>query len=152
MSSLAAKLPMAVIALIAVVGGLGTGMAASLSLKDLDRASGGATEDAQADPEAPARATWKLPELVVNLDEPGGARLLRTKLAFEGVVTATERCEQLRPRIQDDFIRLISDRAYADIEGSAGKDRLRADLLAHANAIIAPEKVDQAFFDAFVVH
>jgi flagellar basal body-associated protein FliL len=140
---------MAVIALIAVVGGLGTGLAASLSMQDLERKD--AAEGAPTDPAASVRATWKPPELVVNLNEPGGARLLRAKLAFEGVATATDRCEQLRPRIQDDFIRLISDRAYADIEGSAGKDRLRADLLVHVNAIIAPEQVDQAFFDAFLV-
>lgn len=149
MTGILSRIPLVIIAFVAVVGGVGTGMAASQSIQDLGLAAG-APEGEEAT--AAARETWLLDELVVNLTDPAGARLLRVRLAFEGPVTATARCTTNKARLLDDFIRLLSDRSVTDIEGSAGKDALRADLLEHANAIIGPEKLDQAFFHSFLVY
>jgi len=149
--ALTSKIPIAVIALVAVVGGVGTGMAASLGL-----APGSPFQDA-ADPETLAEGEEPLEihalgEFTVNLSEPGGSRLLRMKLRVESTPSTAARIEQIRPRIHDDIIRWTSDRTYASLEGAIGKEELRTELLARINTIIEPKAIEQVYLHSFVVH
>lgn len=144
------KIPMAVIALIAVIGGLGTGMAVNLSMGsgspfDL----GGGDDEAGGAAEAPV--IQELGDFMLNLAEPGGARLLRMQLQVEATPAALARIEQIEPRIRDDILRWTSDRTYASIEGAAGKEQLRTELLARINAILEPQKVENVYFYTLIV-
>jgi hypothetical protein len=86
--SLTSKIPIAVIALVAVVGGLGTGMAASLGLAP---SSPFQSADADAPVEGEERISiHELGDYVINLNEPGGGRLLRMKLRVEANETTAE--------------------------------------------------------------
>lgn len=148
--ALSSKIPIAVIALVAVVGGLGTGMAASLGL-----APGSPFQDAPADDLAAEGeellGVHELGDYVVNLSEPGGARLLRMRLRVEATPSTATRIEEIRPRIHDDILRWTSDRTYASLEGALGKEELRTELLARINTILEPQKVEQLYFHSFVV-
>ncbi len=147
--SLTSKIPIAVIALVAVVGGLGTGMAASLGLAP---SSPFQSADADAPVEGEERISiHELGDYVINLNEPGGGRLLRMKLRVEANETTAARIEQIRPRIHDDIIRWSSDRTYSSLEGATGKEAFRTELLARINGILDPDKVEQVYFHSFIV-
>jgi flagellar FliL protein len=148
--AISSKLPIAVIALIAIVGGVGTGMATSLALAEGSPFGGEPEEGALAEGEEPLEF-YELGDFVVNLAEPGGSRLLRMELEVEATATTFARIEQIRPRLQDDIIRWTSDRSYASVEGAVGKEQLRTELLARVNTILEPEKVERIFFHSFVV-
>ncbi len=149
--SIASKIPIAVIALVAVVGGLGTGMAASLGLADGSPFMAGSDPDAEAEGAEPLEI-FDVGAITVNLAEPGGSRLLRMNLAVEATLTANQRLQQLEPRVLDDIIRFTSDQTYAKLEGAAGKEQLRNDLEARINAILDPDVIENVFFHSFVVH
>ncbi len=148
--ALTSKLPIAVIALIAVVGGVGTGMAASLGFGPSSPFAGEPDPDALADGEEPLEI-HELGDYIVNLSEPGGARLLRMKLRVESTPTVATRIEEIRPRLHDDIIRWTSDRTYASVEGAMGKEELRTELLARINTVLEPDRVEQVYFHSFVV-
>lgn len=148
--ALTSKIPIAVIALIAVIGGLGTGMAASLGLAPDSPFQGEPDPDTLAEGEEPLEIHL-LGDFVVNLNEPGGSRLLRMKLEVEATPSTAARIEEIRPRLRDDIIRWTSDRTYASIEGGIGKEELRTALLGRVNTILEPQKVEQVFFHSFVV-
>ena len=155
MPTLRAILPAAVIGIVAIAGGAGSGLAASLAKAQVESAAK-ADADASAAAQALPDETWTPEkEITVNLAEAGGARLLRTRLALVGPPPAIARCKQLEPRLRDDLIRAVSDKVFTDLEGSAGKDRLRGEILARVNAILEPygegEKIGQVFFHSFVV-
>ncbi len=148
--SVSSKIPIVVIALVAVVGGLGTGMAASLGL-----APSSPFHDA-ADAEKPAEgeelvSIHDLGDYVVNLNEPGGGRLLRMKLRVEAKASTAARIEQIRPRIHDDIIRWSSDRTYTSLEGATGKEEFRTELLARINGILEPDRIEQVYFHSLVI-
>ncbi len=148
--ALTSKIPIAVIALVAVIGGLGTGMAASLGLAPDSPFQGEPDPQALAEGEEPLEI-HTLGDFVVNLAEPGGSRLLRMKLKVEATPSTAARIEEIRPRLQDDIIRWTSDRSYASLEGAMGKEELRTALLARINKVLEPQKVEQVFFHSFVV-
>jgi len=149
--ALTSKIPMAVIALVAVIGGLGTGMAASLGMADGSPLMQGA-DDESALADADILVMHNLGGITVNLSEPGGSRLLRMKLAVEATQTTSNRLSQIEPRVRDDLIRFISDRTYGSLEGTAGKEQFRTELLAHINGVLEPETVENVYFHSFVVH
>jgi flagellar basal body-associated protein FliL len=148
--ALTSKIPIAVIGLIAVIGGLGTGMATSLGLAPDSPFQGEPDPEAMAEGEEPLEI-HALGDFVINLNEPGGARLLRMKLEVEATPSTAVRIEEIRPRLRDDIIRWTSDRTYASIEGGMGKEELRTELLARVNTILEPQRVEQVFFHSFVV-
>ncbi len=141
---------MVVIALVAVIGGLGTGMAASMGLGPGSPFQDASDSPELADGEEPLEI-HDLGEFVVNLSEPGGSRLLRMRLRVETTPTIAARIEQIKPRLQDDIIRWTSDRTYASLEGAMGKEELRTELMARVNRILEPDAVEQIYFHAFVV-
>ncbi len=148
--ALTSKLPIAVIALVAVIGGLGTGMAASLGMAPGSPFQGAPDPTALSEGEEPL-SIHELGDFVVNLSEPGGARLLRMRLRVEATPSTAARIEQIRPRIHDDILRWTSDRTYASLEGAMGKEELRTELMARINTILEPQRVEQVYFHNFVV-
>ncbi len=148
--SLSSKIPMAVIGLIAVIGGLGTGMAASLGMADGSPFNSGDGEEQLAEGEEPL-VIDDLGEFMVNLAEPGGSRLLRMKLRVEAKPSTHARIDEIEARVRDDILRWTSDRSYASIEGASGKEQLRTELLARINAILEPDSVENVYFHSLVV-
>ena len=148
--ALTSKIPIAVIAVIAMVGGLGTGMAASLGLGPDSPFNGGDEASGQGDEGEPV-GIHDLGDFVINLAEPGGSRLLRMKLKVEATQSTADYIDTIRPRLKDDIIRWTSDQTYSSLEGSTGKDELRNELMTRVNGILDPMKVEQVYFHSFVI-
>jgi flagellar FliL protein len=111
---------------------------------------------ATAGPEAAERhPLLVLPPALVNLDEPGGRRLLRTSLEFELADQARLRTVAadalLTTRLKDMVILTLSSKSFEDIRGAQGKVALRAELVARANAILGEGAVRSVYFAEFVV-
>ena len=148
--SLVSKIPIAVIGLVAIVGGLGTGMAASLSIAGDPGLAGEAGPGEGEEPAEPLEI-YEIGDFMVNLSEPGGARLLRMRLAVEASNGTHAKLERLEPRVRDELIRYASDQTYAKLEGAVGKEQLRADLAERINVVLEPERIETVFFHSFVV-
>lgn len=87
----------------------------------------------------------------VNLRGSGGGRVLRMEVQVDSSSAAapvvTERGAQLR----DSIITGVSDYTWSELEGVDGKTRLRDELLARVNGVMAPSAVERVYFTQFVV-
>jgi len=150
--SLANKLPILAIALVAIVGGLGTGLAASMVMaQGADSEEAAAADGARDEDAVPQIGVISLGEFVVNVKGSGGGRLLRMVLDVEAEQATLERCEARKPQVQDEIIALVSDWTYQDLEGLSGKTRLKKELVARINQTLKPQQIQHLYFTAFAV-
>ena len=150
MSSLVSKLSLGIIGIVAIIGGVGSGMAASMAVAE-GKLTNDEASDGEVDPELAPRFI-QMDTLVINLADAGGGRLLRPKLTVEATPAAADRFEQLTPRIRDDVIRVVNDWTYEDIDGANGKNSLRTVLQGRIDDILEPEAIESLLYSDFVVH
>jgi flagellar FliL protein len=97
---------------------------------------------------------FPLPELLVNLNttDKKKSNFLRlgVKLEVDGE-KAQKALELLKPRIVDQFQLYLRELRAEDLQGSAGIQRLREELLKRANAVVAPTKVTNVLFETMLV-
>jgi len=89
---------------------------------------------------------------VVNIAETNGERYLKIVIQLETsdpVVTAE--LEQLKPRIRDSILDLLTPKTYKDLMDLASKQRLREDVAGRVNNILQRGKVTRVYFTEFVV-
>jgi len=93
-----------------------------------------------------------LKTFVLNLADPGGRRYLKVKLDLELVNKDTKKELKGRlPEVLDQFIMVLSSKTFKQIQGVAGKTKLREELMARANSVLKKGKVKKVFFTEFVV-
>jgi flagellar protein FliL len=107
----------------------------------------------QAAPEKPAVISfWPMEPFVVNIADTSGERYLKIVMQLEtsdpAVVTELE---QLKPRIRDSILDLLTPKTYKDLMDLAGKQRLREDVAGRVNNILQRGKVTRVYFTEFVV-
>ena len=96
----------------------------------------------------------ELPDLVVNLANPGGERsqFLRVKIALEVPDPAMiPQIQPLMPRVLDAFQTYLRELRPSDLEGSAGVYRLKEELTRRVNAAIEPARINAVLFKEFLV-
>ncbi len=141
-----------VIAVITVVllSGAGAGLYAT---GVLDRFLGGSAE-------AGARATfadpgvyYELPEMLVNLNSSGrDSNFLKISVSLELDSEAdVERLAAVQPRIVDNFQVYLRELRIGDLQGSAGLQRLREELLLRVKAAAGPVEVRDVLFKEMLV-
>lgn len=98
----------------------------------------GAPEDA-----APSVFFVDLPDLLVNLQSDGKrGRFLRLRIALEvGSDKAGEAVKALTPRVLDSFQMYLRALTPADLEGAAGLQRLKEEMVARANLAVEPSRI-----------
>ena len=128
-----------------VLGGGGTGAYFFLSKKPHD-------EKPVAVAKAPP-AFYDLPELMVNLQSPGGrSTYLKAKIVLEmDDAKLVEQVKPLMPRVMDAFQTYLREMRPNDLEGSAGLYRLRDELTRRVNLAVAPTKINAVLFKEIVV-
>lgn len=154
------KLPLILGVVSALLLGGAAGFGASMMLgKDAEASVDGEgapeidPETGEPIPEGPSevRAVVDLGSMTINLRGGGGGRVVRMDVKLEASesfqATITEREAELRNTI----IMVVSDYAYADLEGLDGKVRLQDEILARINGLMAPERIDRVYFNAFHV-
>jgi flagellar protein FliL len=95
-----------------------------------------------------------LPDVLVNLSNPGGDRTqyLKVKIVLElpenGVVA---QIQPLMPRVMDAFQTYLRELRPTDLDGSAGLYRLKEELTRRVNAAVAPNHITAVLFKEIVV-
>jgi flagellar FliL protein len=129
-----------------VVGGVGGGAYVFLGGKH------GHEEKVAQAPVKPPPAFYDLPELLVNLQAPGGrSAYLKAKIVLEVEdAKLVEQIKPLMPRVMDAFQTYLREMRQSDLEGSAGLYRLREELTRRVNVAVAPSKINAVLFKEIV--
>lgn len=95
-----------------------------------------------------------MPEVLVNLSNPGAerAQYLKIKIVLElADQKMIEQIQPVMPRIMDAFQTYLRELRPSDLDGSAGLYRLKEELTRRINASIAPSHVNAVLFKEIVV-
>jgi flagellar FliL protein len=112
----------------------------------------------KADAKKPAAAqpavlsTWPMEAFIVNIADTNGERYLKLVVQLEvsdpSVVTELE---QLKPRLRDSILDLLTPKTYKDLIDLGGKQRLREDIAGRINNTLTKGKVTKVYFTDFVI-
>jgi flagellar protein FliL len=95
-----------------------------------------------------------MPEVLVNLSNPGADRsqYLKIKIVLElPEPKMVEQIQPVMPRIMDAFQTYLRELRPNDLDGSAGLYRLKEELTRRINASIAPSRINAVLFKEIVV-
>jgi len=133
---------------------LGGGGGAAYVSGALDGLLGKGAEEVEVDAPAPVpSAFYDLPELLVNLSNEGRrVSYLKLSISLELPGEASiARIEAVMPRIVDNFQVYLRELRTEDLQGSAGMQRLREELLTRVNLAAHPVVVRDVLFRQMLV-
>jgi len=101
----------------------------------------------------PPPAFYDLPEILVNLQAPGGrTSYLKARIVLEVEdAKLVDQIKPLMPRVMDAFQTYLREMRQSDLEGSAGLYRMREELTRRVNIAVAPSKINAVLFKEIVV-
>ena len=112
----------------------------------------------KADPKKPLPVTpavlsiLPMDAFVVNIAETNGERYLKIVIQLEVSDPAVgSELEQIKPRIRDSILDLLTPKTLKDLTDLAGKQRLREDVAGRINNILQRGKVTKVYFTDFVI-
>jgi flagellar basal body-associated protein FliL len=156
-SAIAKIVPFVLVLAVGMAGGYGVSMVLGSGKAEASTPGGGeapeapAGEHGQVAAAAPTSGIVNLGVFTVNLRGSGGGRVLRTEVQLEARADASATIDAHSAHLRDAIITAASDYTWAELEGVDGKTRLRDELLARLNGIVAPHVVDRVYFTQFVV-
>lgn len=138
--------------LLLLIGGAGvyfSGLADSLLGKGEEEHAEEVVEDV---PIGPA-VFYDLPEMLINLTSGGRrANFLKISVSLELQSEAdVAQVEAVLPRIRDNFQVYLRELRIEDLQGSAGLQRLREELLLRVNAAARPAVIQDVLFKEMLV-
>ena len=111
--------------------------------------------EAKAAPPVPKPTVFvDLPEVLVNLSNPGSDRTQYLKIKVVLELPEQKMIEQITPimpRVMDAFQTYLRELRPSDLDGSAGLYRLREELTRRVNAAIEPAHVNAVLFKELVI-
>ena len=97
-------------------------------------------------------AVWPMEAFIINIADTNGERYLKLVIQLEiSDAIAIPELEQLKPRLRDSILDLLTSKTYKDLMDLAGKQRLREDIAGRINNILSKGKVTKVYFTDFVV-
>jgi flagellar FliL protein len=111
-------------------------------------------EEAKAAPAAVKVAFLDLPDMIVNLTNPGSDRTqyLKAKIVLEVPDQALiQQITTVMPRVIDAFQTYLRELRPTDLEGSAGLYRLKEELTRRVNTAIEPARINAVLFKELLV-
>lgn len=96
--------------------------------------------------------TYALETFVVNLNDPGGKRYLKTtiELEYTSEEVGTELAQRL-PQLRDLILLQLSSKGLDDIQSVDGKIALRRELIQSVNQKLTSGKIRNLYFTQFVI-
>ena len=96
---------------------------------------------------------YDLEEFLVNLNNPvRQVSFLKMTVTLELPNLASKSSvESKMPRVRDSFQVYLRELRNSDLQGSAGIQRLREELLLRINKVLAPDKVTDILFKEIIV-
>jgi flagellar FliL protein len=98
-------------------------------------------------------AIWPMDPFIVNIQDQGTTdRYLKIIIEFD---ISDKNCiaelNQLKPKLRDNVLDLLSSKSYKDIMDISGKQRLRDELMVRLNSFLTGGKITKVYFTEFVV-
>lgn len=95
---------------------------------------------------------WPMEAFVINIAETNGERYLKLVIQLEvSDPDVVKELDQLKPRLRDTILDLLTSKTYKDLMDLAGKQRLREEIAGRINNILQRGKVTKVYFTDFVV-
>lgn len=104
-------------------------------------------------PAAKTAAFVDLPDVIVNL-QPSGSRMRFLKLKVSLEVSGESEAEAIRaltPRIMDSFQLYLRALAVEEVQGAAGMQRLKEEMLARVHRAVEPRRIEDVLFREMLV-
>ena len=106
----------------------------------------------QVQQQAPVVAVWPMEPFIVNILDQGSDRYLKIVVELE---ISDKNCiaelNQLKPKMRDNVLDLLSSKSYKDIVDINGKQRLRDEIMMRLNSFLTGGKIAKVYFTEFVV-
>lgn len=100
----------------------------------------------------PIGALWAMEPFIVNLQDNEGQRYLKAVIQLEvAEPTTVAELDQLKPKIRDNILDLLSSKSYKDLMEQGGKQRLREEIQMRVNSFLTKGKIDKVYFLDFVI-
>jgi flagellar FliL protein len=110
------------------------------------------TADQEAELEDTLTQTYAMDTFVVNLNDPGGKRYLKTNIELEYISeTLGEELARRLPQLRDLILLLLSSKSLDDIQSVDGKIALRRELIQRINQTLTSGKIRNLYFTQFVI-
>jgi flagellar FliL protein len=95
---------------------------------------------------------YSLKTFVVNLNDPGGKRYIKTKIELEYIDEAVNMEIDARlPQIRDAVLLLLSSKSLDEIQDVDGKIDLRNELILRINQVLKQGKIRNLYFTELVI-
>jgi flagellar FliL protein len=95
---------------------------------------------------------WPMDAFIVNIADVAGERYLKLVAQFElSDPAVVAELEQIKPRLRDSILDLLTPKTYKELMDPAGKQRLREDIAGRVNNALTKGKVTKVYFTEFVV-
>ena len=106
----------------------------------------------QVQQQVPVAAVWPMEPFIVNILDQGTDRYLKIVVELE---ISDKNCiaelNQLKPKMRDNVLDLLSSKSYKDIVDINGKQRLRDEIMMWLNSFLTGGKIAKVYFTEFVV-
>ncbi len=97
-------------------------------------------------------ALWAIDPFIVNLADNQGERYLKVVMQLEvSDQILLPELEQLKPRLRDNILDLLTAKSYGEIMEMGGKQRLREEIVTRLNSYLSKGKILRVYFSEFVV-
>lgn len=106
----------------------------------------------QVEHQAPVGAIWPMDPFIVNIRDENSDRYLKIVIELD---ISDKNCipelNQLKPKLRDNVLDLISAKTYKDIMDISGKQRLRDEIMVRLNSFLTGGKIVKVYFTDFVI-
>lgn len=90
---------------------------------------------------------------LVNLSQSRGRKLAKINMEFEvSNLEVQAEIDQLKPRIKDMVIMIVSDKSFAEISTKEGKDGLRDEIRTQVNLFLTKGEIKNVYFTEFILN
>lgn len=95
---------------------------------------------------------WSIDPFIVNLADNQGERYLKVVMQLEVTDSMVSvQLEQLKPKLRDNVMDLLTAKSYAELMGSGGKQRLRDEIVLRLNSFLTKGGIVRVYFTEFVI-
>jgi len=96
--------------------------------------------------------TWPMDPFIVNISDGASDRYLKLVIQLEiSDATVIPELDQIKPKLRDIILDLLTSKTYKELMDLPGKQRLREDIAGRVNNILIKGKVTKVYFTDFVV-
>ena len=97
-------------------------------------------------------ASWPMEPFIVNLLDNQGERYLKVIMQLEvSDQLAVPELEQMKAKLRDNILDLLTAKTYAELMEMGGKQKLRDEVAARVNSYLTKGKITKVYFTEFVI-